>query len=753
MARLRIFVAACLCGVVAQGAGAPAQTTAAPRRFVLLVGVTRYPNLEEHWSLNGPANDAVLLKALLQSEPFKIPASDIAVLAGWPADQTRRPTKANIAREFGRLAQQAHRGDQVFIAMAGHGSQQPAPKGAVDEPDGLDELFLPADITKWDGKVGQIPNAIVDDEIHAWLDAIRNAGAFVWIVFDSCHSGTMTRGGNIERARQISPRDLGIPDQAMSAATSAAAARSRGGPEARRPMLGLTPDAGNLVAMYAAHESETTPEKNLPEPSGAVHGLFTYTIDEVLRQATTPMTYRDLAARVSERYRSLGRVGPTPTFEGGGLDQEVLGQHTWPDRPQLLLHHDVKGALELQAGDLNGLHSGDVLAVYPPAGTTGAERVIGHVAITTLGPLTSAVRPEAYAGMPAPRSDQLVDASRCAVAYHNVGDLRLRVALLPEEAETDSGRRQLLHANAARLGQVLREIETTSNGMARATDNPRDAQWFLTVLSDGRVGLLSSSVVTTADTSEAAALSGTDNRPFLVGTLGEAQRGSAEAAAPSSARPLELSQKLGEVLQRIGRAQALLHMAKTAGTDTTDQVARLELTMTRRASAQDTTESPVRFTEQGVTFTEGDRVIFQLHNTGREPIDVTLLFIDSGFGIEAVYPSGDQLAANVIAPGDTLRLGPYPINARTIGIEGVVALAVAATKPPINFTLFAQSGLERTRGAKGANERGESDRGASTPLGQLLKFAMDNQGTTRGLNGSESRNFTIQSLSWRTLPR
>ena len=51
----------------------------------------------------------------------------------------RRPTRANIEREFRRLAEQAHEGDQVVILLAGHGARQPADPDN-HEPDGIDEI-------------------------------------------------------------------------------------------------------------------------------------------------------------------------------------------------------------------------------------------------------------------------------------------------------------------------------------------------------------------------------------------------------------------------------------------------------------------------------------------------------------------------------------------------------------------------------------------------------------------------------------
>ncbi|MDA7922098.1 hypothetical protein N9B73_10105 [Verrucomicrobiales bacterium] len=82
--------------------------------------------------------------------------------------------------------------------------------------DGLDELFLPADTTEWNPATKTIEGAIIDDEIKEWVDEIRETGAFVWIVFDSCHSGTMTRGtGHKNRVnRRIDPALL-IPKAAL----------------------------------------------------------------------------------------------------------------------------------------------------------------------------------------------------------------------------------------------------------------------------------------------------------------------------------------------------------------------------------------------------------------------------------------------------------------------------------------------------------------------------------------------------------
>src|SRR5262245_59603050 len=100
-------------------------------RFALLVGVTKYPNLESRWNLAGGGNDCKLLKDVL-TRRFKFPDDDYHVRVLTDEHGTKRPellpTKANIEREFKRLADKnlLKPDDQVVILLSGHGSQQEA---------------------------------------------------------------------------------------------------------------------------------------------------------------------------------------------------------------------------------------------------------------------------------------------------------------------------------------------------------------------------------------------------------------------------------------------------------------------------------------------------------------------------------------------------------------------------------------------------------------------------------------------------
>jgi hypothetical protein len=302
------------------------QASAQPVNRALLIGASQYPKLEANRQLEGPENDVTRVRALLlEGRLAKFHEANITVLAGWPTATARRPTRGNIEREFRRLAAVAGPGDQIVILMSGYGSQQETDyDAAVKETDGLDEVFLPADVESQVNMPGRIRNAIADDEIAEWLAAIRAKEAFVWVLFDTCHSGAPTGGTERER---------GIPwNELMMESTIGPVARITGRRGLPAPPPGSTRfdignDSGGVVAMYAAPSAQPTTELRLPQgkQDAAWHGLFTYTVVEILSQAREPITYRAVMDRVRERYRALGRVNEGPDVEGVDANRLVLG--------------------------------------------------------------------------------------------------------------------------------------------------------------------------------------------------------------------------------------------------------------------------------------------------------------------------------------------------------------------------------------------------------------------------------------------
>ena len=312
---------------------------AAAVNHALLVAATGYPDKQQ--ALEGPRNDALLMRTVLLQRGFA--ADKIQMLAdGVP--EAGMPTRAAILAALDELATRAEAGDFVYLHFAGHGSQQPALNIPGNfEPDGRDEIFLPIDIGLWNGKTSAVENAITDDELGERITAIRNRRAFVWAVFDTCHSGTITRGAPTEeRSRQIAPATLGIPDTLLQTAPPQQS-------ETQTSASKLNEDAGGLIAFYAAQSDETAPEMNLPKRSehARSHGLFTYTLAEALVQDTA-MSYRQLGQYVLARYAALGRYAPTPLIEGTAINSPVFGDQGGTSQPQWPISQK-KGVIYLNA--------------------------------------------------------------------------------------------------------------------------------------------------------------------------------------------------------------------------------------------------------------------------------------------------------------------------------------------------------------------------------------------------------------------
>jgi len=285
----------------------------------LVVAVSQYPSLPRERQLEGPKNDAAAMVAFLTAR-HSIPRHQITILADQFVDADGIPTRSAILSALSNLKFKSHNGDRVWIYFAGHGSQQPQPSNAPSrEPDGLDEIFLPIDIGRWDGRAGRVQNAIVDDEIGTALEGIREQGADVVAIFDTCHAADSVRGrgaaGRIERPRAVPRSLLGIPRTAPQFGNSTTARRTHV-PARATVLQAPSSRKGELTAYYASAAHEYTPELLLPRDHAAAvpQGLFTFTLLSVWAKSheSTP---DDTIREIRRVYKRNGRRSPTPSVE------------------------------------------------------------------------------------------------------------------------------------------------------------------------------------------------------------------------------------------------------------------------------------------------------------------------------------------------------------------------------------------------------------------------------------------------------
>ena len=160
--------------------------SAATKR-ALVIGIGAYPAGSGWTTINGD-KDIPLVEDILLTNGF-LP-QDIVVLANAQA------TASAIRNAFHRLIDQAQPGDIVYIHFSGHGQQVTDLHG--DEPDGLDEAWVPYDAQlayvkgQYEGQ-----NHIIDDELNRYLHTLRRrvgtTGKII-VIADACHSGDSTRG-------------------------------------------------------------------------------------------------------------------------------------------------------------------------------------------------------------------------------------------------------------------------------------------------------------------------------------------------------------------------------------------------------------------------------------------------------------------------------------------------------------------------------------------------------------------------------
>jgi hypothetical protein len=689
----------------------PAPPPAGPRlgRFALLVGVTKYDH--GYKALHGPSNDVRLFRRVL-IDTFRFPASNITTL---DEESNRKPTRANIQRAFEDLAQQAREGDQVAILLSGHGSEQPdqvPPDPNDPEPNGMDQVFLPADAGRPDLKRKVIPNGIIDDELRIWLKVITDKGVRVFLVADCCHSGTLLRGETEEGVRGIPAEQLWPIEVRREALMHATAARGAGHSAVMLPSPFKLEKKAALVALYACQPDQKTYEFPLPDRDGRKHGLLTWTICGLLSRAGSPLTYRELAKQAHESIiqhyeeSALAREKmPIPFAEGDDLDREVLGEKRWPGRSNIVFRRGEKPTIT--GGKLHGLYPGTILAVYPPAGDQSPDRLLGHVRIRASEMFTASAELCPYGSVPSPA--ELPDNSRVRPVYLAHDLKRLRI-FLGDVADAD---RRLLRA-------LLVKWAAGPNAFLSLEPKPEQANWAIRA-AKGKLWLLPAAADVEAESSSRFELPRED--------LGETLR----------AR-----------LEQIARAQNLLSVASMCARETgQDDRMKVDVEIRRLRDDKDTEGVVVSNGPRALQLRSGEWILYRAYNRGNTPVDVTLLAVFGDCSIHSFFPEKGSQIDNRILPGKHAQTDPLRMHSETLGLEHLVMIAVDGTgKQQVDFACLAEGAWETARGAR---TRGSDPQPVmQTPLGKLFAHALFRRGQTRGTRTAD--RYQMRVLSWQALP-
>jgi hypothetical protein len=382
-------------------------TTASRNKWALLIGIDQYlrPYISQ---LRGCVNDVELMARILQ-DIFGFPAEKMTVLRDGQA------TREGILTALDRIADCAGEEDIVIIHYSGHGSQMTDREG--DEPDGLDETIVPYD----SGRSSDPNRDISDDEIYARLLRLTGKTPYVTLIFDCCHSGTITRDafGVTSRWVEADTRPVEeLPPSPVAPDVARKAGRDVGN-------SGWLPVSERYVLLAGCRDAESSYEHRVPHGDGDVtHGALTYFLSQELTQAEPGTTYRDVFERASACV-TAAYPRQHPQMEGA-RDRMLFEVHDIQPTRFVPVRQRADGSVILAAGAAHGLTTGSHWAIYPQATSQVTEETarLGLVEIAAVGAVTSRARILEESGQSA-----ITAGARAVEEAHFYGEMCLTVDL------------------------------------------------------------------------------------------------------------------------------------------------------------------------------------------------------------------------------------------------------------------------------------------------------------------------------------
>lgn len=655
-----------------------------PNKWALLIGINKYPLLAPYYQLSGCVNDVELMADILQHS-FGFPAKQITLL------KDEQATRDGILAAMNQLVEQAGENDIVLLGYSGHGSQMTDREG--DEPDGKDETIMPHNSGRY-----PYPNRdITDDEIYAWLLKVAQKTPYVTLIFDCCHSGTISRDVFGTASRWVEP-DLRpieeLPPSPVSREVAHASSRDVGG-------SGLLPIGERYVLIAACQDKESAYEYKARQNGQVVlHGALTYFLSQALTKAAPGATYREIFELASTQL-TAAESRQHPQMEGV-RNRELFGVRDIEPMRFVPVKERKGDLITLRAGAAHGITVGSQWAIYPSwtrqvdaqTSRLGLVEITAVRAVSSDARITSETSPNA-----------IMVGARAVEEAHFYGEMRLVVdiqapaelaAQVEQLEQTIADSNLLRRANAgepadARIYIIPPRTEATRNDPVPQLQTITAVTWAVV----GQDGLLLMPLHTVDDTNAIYVLR--DNLEKVV-------RYSQALALDNPSQDSPLKGKVEFVFKR-----------KEAGKEWV--VAQPE-----DASGQ-------------VIFAEGDRMAAQITNHHKEPIYISILDFGLTGAVSLVYPV--EGASETLAPGRTIEIGirqgdeielyvpdnfpylPYPEDQTPVG--GTETFMLLATTHEADFSSLVQEPYRGVRmgGAKGTN----------SPLGQLMELALTGCGT------------------------
>jgi hypothetical protein len=252
-------------------------------------------------------------------------------------------TRAAVLKALDDQIKASSRGDTLIFYFAGHGSQVYDDQ-VFDQASEHNDTIMPTDARK---PGASEPTDILDREIRDIIDRATATDVNVVTIFDSCNSGTATRGNIADGEGRSAPP--------LRVASVRPATRSRS----------MGRGGGYRVHFAAAADGEVAREVG---GAGVRSGVFTSALAQTLA-AMPSASFADMAAEVRLKVNEGGHSLQTPQAEGEL--QATLGGKSRP--VPLYEARPANGAVLLEGGgQLTGVTKGSTYALF--ASTTEARK-------------------------------------------------------------------------------------------------------------------------------------------------------------------------------------------------------------------------------------------------------------------------------------------------------------------------------------------------------------------------------------------
>lgn len=377
----------------------------------LFIGINTYPRMEGK-NLQGAVRDAAAMHALFRD---RFGFGEARLLTDGEA------TRAGIESALRALMERAERttGEgaapaQVVIFFAGHGSRardQAAVSEGKDEEDGYDETWVPSD-GSFEGEAD-----IRDDDIQVVIESLVKMGCEVVFISDSCHSGTVHRGGETLRSRMIDrSEDVDGPKSPMFARGSDREERGGG-----VGSLDFVP-GGSFVSFTACRDHQKAWEG--VDESGQAVGRFSMAFRSTVAGVSGATTVEALHQGIERAIATMWPDGMQASMlaaSAGMRSALFLGRASGPAHARVVSGTIRDGQCTITMGDLHGVSVAAEAMFFASVEAMLADAVpMGRGRVTAVEPLSASVAVED--GVVAEGSAVRVEAVRCATVRIYVPD-------------------------------------------------------------------------------------------------------------------------------------------------------------------------------------------------------------------------------------------------------------------------------------------------------------------------------------------